>query len=51
MNYEKIETYKDFSGVRIEDDVAVTEDGYRILGNPIPKTIEEVEAVREGMES
>lgn len=50
LNYEKIETYKDFSGVRIEDDVAVTEDGYRVLGNPIPKTIEEVEAVREGLE-
>ena len=50
LNYEKIETYKDFSGIRIEDDVAVTDDGYRILGNPIPKTIEEVEAVREGLE-
>ena len=51
LNYEKIETYKDFSGARIEDDVAITEDGYQILGNPIPKTIEEVEAVREGLES
>jgi len=50
LNYDKIETYKDFSGIRIEDDIAITEDGYRILGNPIPKTIEEVEAVRQGME-
>ncbi len=49
LNYEKIETYKDFSGIRIEDDVAITKDGYQVLGNPIPKTIEEVETVREGL--
>ncbi len=48
LNYQKIESYKDFSGVRIEDDVAITKNGYQILGNPIPKTIEEVETVREG---
>jgi len=48
LNYQKIESYKDFSGVRIEDDVAITKDGHQILGNPIPKTIEEVETVREG---
>ncbi|PLX00920.1 MAG: Xaa-Pro aminopeptidase [Marinilabiliales bacterium] len=43
INYEIVETYKDFGGVRIEDDVLVTESGYRLLGKPIPKTIEEVE--------
>jgi len=43
INYEIVETYKDFGGVRIEDDVLVTETGYRVLGKPIPKTIEEVE--------
>jgi Xaa-Pro aminopeptidase len=43
INYEIVETYKDFGGVRIEDDVLVTESGYRVLGKPIPKTIEEVE--------
>jgi len=45
VNYDKVETYKDFGGIRIEDDVLVTETGYRVLGKPIPKTIEEVEAV------
>ena len=45
VNYDKVETYKDFGGIRIEDDVLVTEDGFRVLGKPIPKTIEEVEAV------
>jgi Xaa-Pro aminopeptidase len=44
IDYEKAETYKDFGGIRIEDDVLVTKDGYRVLGKPIPKTIAEIEA-------
>jgi len=46
INYDMLETYKDFGGIRIEDDVLVTEDGQRILGSkPIPKTVEELEAI------
>lgn len=45
INYDKVETYKDFGGIRIEDDILVTETGYRVLGKPIPKTIAEVEGV------
>lgn len=48
INYDKVETYKDFGGIRIEDDVLVTETAYRVLGKPIPKTIAEVEAVMAG---
>ena len=44
VNYDVLETYKDFGGIRIEDDVLVTETGYRVLGKPIPKTIAEIEA-------
>jgi Xaa-Pro aminopeptidase len=43
INYDKVETYKDFGGIRIEDDVLVTETGNKVLGKPIPKTVEEVE--------
>ncbi|MBN2637705.1 MAG: aminopeptidase P family protein [Bacteroidales bacterium] len=43
VNYDKVETYKDFGGIRIEDDLLITEDGCRVLGKPIPKTIGEVE--------
>ena len=43
INYDKVEEYKDFGGIRIEDDVLVTKSGYRVLGNPIPKTIPEIE--------
>ena len=43
INYDKADTYKDFGGVRIEDDILVTEDGYKVLGKPIPKTVAEIE--------
>jgi len=43
INYDKVETYKDFGGIRIEDDILVTENGVRVLGKPIPKTVEEIE--------
>jgi Xaa-Pro aminopeptidase len=45
INYEKVESYLDFGGVRLEDDILVTEDGYKFLGRPVPKTIDEVEAL------
>lgn len=45
VNYEKIEKYRSFGGIRIEDDILVTEDGCRILGPGIPKSIDEVEAI------
>jgi Xaa-Pro aminopeptidase len=43
INYELLEEYRDFGGIRIEDDILVTETGHRVLGRPIPKTISEVE--------
>ncbi len=43
INYDKVEKFKDFGGIRIEDDILVTKDSHRVLGRPIPKTIEEIE--------
>jgi len=45
IDYKKVEQYKDFGGIRIEDDILVTDKGQRVLGKPIPKTVEEVEAI------
>ena len=44
INFDELEKWKDFGGIRIEDDVLVTENGCRVLGKPIPKTIAEIEA-------
>jgi Xaa-Pro aminopeptidase len=32
LNFDMLETYKDFGGVRIEDDLLITADGCRFLG-------------------
>lgn len=45
INYDRVESYKDFGGIRIEDDILVTNNGYKVLGKPIPKTIKEVEDI------
>jgi len=47
INYDKLEEYKDFGGVRIEEDFLITNEGCRRLGKPIPKSIEEVESLRQ----
>jgi Xaa-Pro aminopeptidase len=45
IDYNKIENYRDFGGIRIEDNVLVHDNGLRVLGKPIAKTIEDVEAL------
>jgi len=45
IDYEKVEEYRDFGGIRIEDDVLVTEDGYRVIGNLYRKQLKEVEEI------
>jgi Xaa-Pro aminopeptidase len=48
IDYGRLETFADFGGARIEEDLLVTADGHRILGKSRPRTIAEVEAVRRG---
>ena len=44
INYELVETYKDFGGIRIEDDILITATGCRMLGRErIPYHIDDVE--------
>jgi len=46
INYEKVEAWKYFGGLRAEEDFVITETGCQLLGKPVPKTIAEIEAVR-----
>ena len=46
-SYEAIEKFKDFGGIRIEDNVVITDDGYRLLGPHIPKAINEIETLMQ----
>ena len=44
INFDLLETYKDFGGIRIEDDVLITKDGCRFIGkNRIPYHPKDVE--------
>jgi Xaa-Pro aminopeptidase len=45
INYDKVEEYRDFGGIRIEDDILIKKDGCRVLGKAIPKTVADVEAM------
>ena len=46
LNFDKLETYKDFGGIRIEDDILITKEGCRFLGTKrIPYHPEELEEI------
>ncbi|MDE6801419.1 MAG: aminopeptidase P family protein [Muribaculaceae bacterium] len=47
INYDKLEKYRDFGGIRNEEDYLITADGARRLGKKIPLTTEEVENIRK----
>ena len=42
--FDKLDAYRSFGGIRIEDDLLITESGARLLGSKrLPRTVEEVE--------
>lgn len=45
INYDKVKEYIGFGGIRIEDDILITDTGCRVLGNPLPKKTEEIEKI------
>lgn len=46
VDYNALDAYRDFGGIRIEDDLLVTAAGNRMLGDrKIPVTADELEAV------
>ena len=46
--YDRLEAFAGFGGIRIEDDVLITDTGRRVLGPAIPKTVDELERVLQG---
>jgi len=43
INFDRLESYLDFGGIRLEDDILVNQSGSEILGDRIPITPDEVE--------
>jgi len=44
INFDKLQDYYNFGGIRLEDDVAVTQTGCRLLGSErLPITVEDVQ--------
>jgi Xaa-Pro aminopeptidase len=43
INFDKVEAFRNFGGIRNEEDFLITETGYSLLGKPKPKSIEDVE--------
>lgn len=44
INYDKVNKFRNFGGIRNEEDFLITESGYELLGKAKPKSIEDVEA-------
>jgi Xaa-Pro aminopeptidase len=44
VNYAEVDRWRDFGGVRLEDDLLVTDTGARVLGPGVPITVADVEA-------
>jgi Xaa-Pro aminopeptidase len=47
LNFDKINQYRNFGGLRNEVDVLITEKGHRVLGESLPKSVEDIEGYRE----
>ena len=46
LDFDKLDQWRDFGGLRNEEDYLITVDGARRLGPPKPMTVEEIEALR-----
>ncbi|MGF1924343.1 MAG: M24 family metallopeptidase, partial [Bacteroidia bacterium] len=46
IDYDKLDSFKSFGGIRVEDDYVITEGGYRKLGKDLPLAIRDIEDIR-----
>jgi Xaa-Pro aminopeptidase len=49
INYDKLDAFRGFGGIRIEEDLLITENGSRLLGRPLVKTAAEIEELRSNL--
>lgn len=49
IQYEVLETYKNFGGIRVEEDFLITDNASRLLGKSLPKTIQQIEELRKSV--
>jgi Xaa-Pro aminopeptidase len=47
INYDQLAAFRDFGGIRIEDDYLITSAGSELLSTTLPKTVETIEAIRQ----
>jgi Xaa-Pro aminopeptidase len=48
INYDLLNDYRNFGGIRIEDNFVITDNGSQKLGKSLPKSLDEIEAMRKG---
>lgn len=46
INYSALEKFRDFGGIRVEEDFVINKNGSKLLGQPVAKTIAEIETIR-----
>ena len=47
INYDKLAAFRNFGGIRIEDNYLITPTGSELLSTSLPRTVEEIEAIRK----
>jgi Xaa-Pro aminopeptidase len=47
INYDQLPAFKNFGGIRIEDDYLVTSTGSELLSTSLPRTVADIEAIRQ----
>jgi len=48
INFDKVEKYRNFGGIRLEDDILVTLTGSKIIGERVPINPNEIEEIVKG---